>query len=174
MQIQAERGHLVAVDHQFHFRLVNLGVNLRRESEHPVGRGQLLQRRRELQNLFRLGGGGHHKIHREIIAPGNRRRRDHEHADAGNFVHDRLRFGNALEGVAFAFAPRLEHHAAKAAVRHRDLKRLVRFAHGFERRPHRIGVKRGLVDRGIRASFHDAENDALVFRRREFAGGLPV
>ena len=41
--VQPQRGHLVAVQHQLHLRLVNLRVNHRRERKHAVGRGLLLQ-----------------------------------------------------------------------------------------------------------------------------------
>ena len=130
LQVEAKRGDLVAVNHQFHFRLVHLRVNHRRKGEHAVRRAFLLQLLRVFQNLVRLGGRGQNQVHRKIFTTRRqRRRRDHEHADAGKPVHHHLCFGHDLKNRPLPFAPRLEHHAAETEVRLGQLENLLLFRH---------------------------------------------
>ena len=168
LQIEAEHGDFFAVNHEFHFGLVNFRVNDRREGEQAAGRGFLLQNLCELQYLIRLDGGGQNKFHRELAAAGQCRRHDHVQLNARDAIHHRLHLRLNLEHGAFPLAPRLQHHAAETGAGKSELKRVRRLRNLLKQFAHGFRVERGLLNRGIRRSFDDAKHHALIFRGRQF------
>ena len=162
-EIQSERGHLVAVDEEFGFRLVDLGVDDRRESEHATLGRFLLQRAYDLEDLLRLGRRGDDEFDREVAAARQRGRGHRTDADAGNPVQFGGESGQDLVRRALAFAPRFEAHAAEAGGRLGQLEGKVGLGLAEENVVGRFGITRGFFHRGIGRRIDDAENNSLVF-----------
>ena len=113
-EIQPEGGHLVAVDEEFDLRLVDLGVDDRREGEHAAGRRFLLQRAGDLEDLLGLGRRGNDEFDGEVTAARQGGRSHRTDANAGNPVQFGGKSGPHLVRRALAFAPRREAHTAEA------------------------------------------------------------
>ena len=94
--------------------------------------------------------------------------------NARNGIHRRLNARLDLEHGAPPFAPRLEHHAAETAVGESELEGVAGLRNLFKITVHDFRVERSLLDGRVRRAFHDAEDDALVFHRREFVRGHEI
>ena len=123
----------------------------------------------KLDELARLGGGGDDELDGEIAAAGQRLGRGGDDVDAGDIASLGEDFAEDLLGGAMALAPRLQAHAAEAGERLGELEGVLVLRDRLEDLVHLFGVARGLLDGGIRRGVDDAEDDALVFLRREFA-----
>ena len=167
--VQPERRDLVPIQHQFDFRLVNFGINQRREVKHVAAHGGDLQRLGKLQNAFRLFRAEQDELDGKLAPAGQRRRGDREGLDAGNLVKTaRLQVGGNLEHRVRPRVPRREHQPTEAAVGKRDLERLHRFRRAHHLVVHLLGVKRRLINGRVGGALHEAQDETLIFHRREF------
>ena len=125
----------------------------------------------ELQDHLRLGGGGDDELDRELAAAGQRRR---AWPTMVRMPGMRLTFcctsGTIWNTVRLRSPQGLSTRPPKPLSGKVIWKRLRRLRHAHQLAVDRLGVKRGLVDRRIRRRLDDAQDDALVFRRRQFLG----
>ena len=168
LKVHAERRDLVAIEHHLGPRHVVFQIRIgKHEHAARVCLGHELVRKPE--QLARLGSGGDHKLQRELSAARKRRRRGRDDAHAGNRAELSERLGEDLLGGPFPLAPRLHAHAGNSAKWLRELEGVPCLRNRTEGFVHLVHVERGLLDRGIWRSLHDAEDHALILLRREFA-----
>ena len=166
-QVEPERGDLVAVQNDLGLGLVDLGVDDRREGEHAALGRLLLKLAGDLEDLGGLGGGGDDELHRKISATRQRGRSDGKHPNAcelGEFWRD---LGLQLLRRAIALSPGLQHHAAEAEGRLRELEGVGGLRHIQKNLRGLVGIANGFIERGIRRRLNDAENHALILIRRQ-------
>ena len=87
--------------------------------------------------------------------------------DAGDGAEFLLNDWQIILGRRLPLAPRLQHHAAEAAVGEGELKGEARVLDALEDFPGGIGITNRIVDRRVGWGGHDPEDDALVFLRRQ-------
>ncbi len=168
LQIETEHGYLIAIDDEFTLGLIDFDVNNRRKQEHAALHGFELQLLSELQDLLGVGCGGQNEFYRKVAATRQGRRRDREHADAGDAAQLLLDLRHNLKHGALALFPGLGHQTTKAGGRGGELKGEVRLRNAEKNIVGRRGVATGLIQGGIGRGFKDAENDPLVLARRQF------
>ena len=170
LEVETERRGLVVIDHDLSLRLIDFCIDDWRESKLATlhrGRLQLLG---EIEHLLRLGGRKDARTRPGNCPPPGR---------AGGIN------GNIwMPGIVLSFswtlrhelkrrflplAPGLEHHAAEATRRKSELKSEIRFRETEEFLLCCVGKRGGLFDRCVSGRIDDAEDDALIFGRRQLA-----
>src|SRR4029434_7007355 len=121
----------------------------------------------ELEDALWIGSRSDHKAHWKTVTASKRRRHHGEHLNTGDGTELLLHHWQISGGRRFASPPRFEHHSTKTAVRICNLKCKARVRHVFENLSRRVSVANRIVDRGIRWSGDDAEDNALGFTRRQ-------
>ena len=129
LQVQAQIGHLVAVDHHFGLGLVDLEVDDRREGEHAALHRLLLDLLGKLQDLIRLRRGGQNELHRELAAAGQRRGQYRNMRMPGMACSFRCTSGRILKHGALPLVPGFDDHAAEARGGKRHLKGEIGLRH---------------------------------------------
>ena len=170
LQIEAQVGHLVAVDNDLGLRLIDLDVDDRRKGKHAALHGLELNLLGKLQDLICLGRGGQDELHRKLAAARQRRRQHRKDPNARDGIQLLLNLGQDLEDGALALVPGFDHHAAETGGRAGYLKGEVGFRDAQEGLVDRRSISAGLVEGGVGRCVEDAENNALVLGRRQFLG----
>ena len=166
--IEPHRGDFVAVQHELGARLVDLGVDDRREGEHPALDRLALELLGDFEDLLRLRGGRDEEFHRKIPTARQRGRRHREHADSRKLRKFLRHFGLDFLRCAFSLAPWLEDHAAESECRLRDLESVGSLGHRQKNPRRLVGVAHRFLERRIRRGLHDPEDHALILVGREF------
>ncbi len=167
LHAEPHRGDLVAIDDDLRFRLIDANVGERWKRE-------LSALDRFLDELLR-------KAHHLLVARGRRedeldghetwarKRGGKKHrctyaADSGELLLELLLDG---ENAPLALRPRLDQHPAEPLAGERHLEAVVELRGRLEVRVDGFGVRNHLFERRVRRHVDGAEDDTLVFVRRE-------
>ena len=173
LQVESQVCDPVAINDKLGLGTVDLDVDERRKGEHAALHGRKADLAGELQDLVLGRGGGDDEFHRKLATAGKSRRRDREHADAGNGVQAALHIGQDLEDCSFSLAPGPGYHAAETGGGEGDLEGEIGLRNAEKDPVGCRGKETGLVQGGVGRGIENAEDHTLVLGRGQLPGRHP-